>query len=133
MQTATSNPHTVQEYEAIEAAVYDGYIAGMLTGDPERAKRTFTETGSVFHGYSPEEGTYLDGRIENLYDAIAEKGAAPELKYRVEILDMAETIAVVKILLEGTAENGYFTDYFSMLKIDGEWKCVAKVYHKYDA
>ncbi|MDE5732096.1 MAG: nuclear transport factor 2 family protein, partial [Bacteroidales bacterium] len=41
-----------------------------------------------------------------------------------------ETLAVVRVLEEGGGGHIDFTDYLLMLKIDGEWKCVAKAYNQ---
>ena len=39
-------------------------------------------------------------------------------------------MAVVRVLEEGWGGRIDFTDYLLLLKIDGEWKCVAKAYNQ---
>ena len=51
-------------------------------------------------------------------------------KTRIDVLSIEGTAATVRVVLEdwhGIA----FTDFHNLLKIDGEWKIVAKVFHQY--
>lgn len=41
-----------------------------------------------------------------------------------------ETLTVVRVLEEGWGGRIDFTDYLLLLKIDGEWRCVAKAYNQ---
>ena len=41
-----------------------------------------------------------------------------------------ETLAVVRVLEEGWGNRIDFTDILLLLKMDGEWKCVAKAYNQ---
>ncbi len=41
-----------------------------------------------------------------------------------------ETLAVARVLEEGWGGRIDFTDYLLLLKMDGEWKCVAKAYNQ---
>ena len=41
-----------------------------------------------------------------------------------------ETLAVVRVLEESWGGRIDFTDYLLLLKIDGEWRCVAKAYNQ---
>lgn len=41
-------------------------------------------------------------------------------------MDIEETIAVVRVLEEKWGWRIDFTDYLLLIKINGEWKCVAK-------
>ncbi len=45
-------------------------------------------------------------------------------------LELEETLAVVRVLEEGWGGSIDFTDVLLLLKIDGEWKCVAKAYNQ---
>ena len=54
----------------------------------------------------------------------------PETKARVDVLNIEGTAAVVRVTLEdwhGLA----FTDFHSLIKEDGQWKILAKVFHQY--
>lgn len=43
---------------------------------------------------------------------------------------MEETVAVVRVLEEKWDGRIDFTDFLLLLKLDGEWKCVAKDYNQ---
>ena len=42
------------------------------------------------------------------------------------------TTAVVKVTMEKDAAGADYTDYHSLIKIDGQWKVVARLLHVYD-
>lgn len=41
-----------------------------------------------------------------------------------------ESLAVVRVLEEGWGNRIDFTDVLPLLKMNGEWKCVAKAYNQ---
>ena len=57
-------------------------------------------------------------------------GAGENFKTRIDVLELEETLAVVRVLEEGWGGKIDFTDVLLLLKIDGEWKCVAKAYNQ---
>lgn len=46
---------------------------------------------------------------------------------KISVLDMTETTAVAKVELDNPKEH--YVDYLSMVKLDGKWRIVGKVYH----
>ena len=46
------------------------------------------------------------------------------------VLIVEESLAVVRVLEEGWGNRIDFTDVLLLLKMDGEWKCVAKAYNQ---
>ena len=57
-------------------------------------------------------------------------GAAPETKSRVDVLAIEGTAAAVRVTLEDW-HGLSFTDFHELIKEDGQWKIVAKVFHQY--
>lgn len=51
-------------------------------------------------------------------------------KARVDVIDVEETLAVVRVLEENWGGHIDFTDYLLLMKMNGEWKCVAKAYNQ---
>ena len=49
---------------------------------------------------------------------------------RVDVLLVEGSLAVVRVLEEGWGNRIDFTDILLLLKMDGEWKCVAKAYNQ---
>ena len=56
--------------------------------------------------------------------------AGDDFKARVDVILVEETLAVVRVLEEGWGSRIDFTDVLLLLKMDGEWKCVAKAYNQ---
>lgn len=48
----------------------------------------------------------------------------------IDVLAVEETVAVVRVLEEGWGGRIDFTDFLLLLKLNGEWKCVAKAYNQ---
>ena len=49
---------------------------------------------------------------------------------KVDVVLVEESLAVVRVLEEGWGGRIDFTDVLLLLKMDGEWKCVAKAYNQ---
>lgn len=115
----------ISDYEAVIAAV-NKYADACKEGKSEIMKPVFTEN-ALMYGYL--NGQLYNGSIEALYGAVEQFGPAPETKTRIDVLGIEETAATVRVLLEDW-HGISFTDFHNLLKIDGEWKIVAKVFHQ---
>ena len=68
------------------------------------------------------------GSIEQLFAWNDENGPAKELEPRIASIDVVGTVATVRLELDNW--TGYrFTDLFTLLKVDGDWKIMNKVFH----
>lgn len=121
------NINTVQDYEDVLAAM-QGYVNGLKTGNVEELKKTFHKN-AVMYGHL-EDGL-SEGSIDNLYTYVEKFGAAPNIKTNLTVLHKTPTTATVRIEMEHDAADEDFTDYHSLIKINGEWKVVAKLFHLY--
>lgn len=126
--SVNKNINTVQDYEDV-LAVVEGYVHGLKTGNVEELKKTFHKD-AVMYGHLGKD--LSQGSIENLYSYVKEFGAAPNIKTNLTVLHKTPTTAVVRVEMESDAANEDFTDYHSLIKIDGEWKVVAKLFHLYN-
>jgi hypothetical protein len=70
--------------------------------------------------------------IKNLYDFVEKNGTAPDIKTQIDILAITPTTAVVRVDMEKDAIGADYTDFHTLIKIDGTWRIIAKVYHMYD-
>lgn len=110
---------------AIRAAV-DHYLQGHATGDGAHFEQVFHPESKLFW----IRGGVLNQRPSDEYIAGASgKPAADEAqrKRRIAMVDVTGTAAVVKVELD--YPGAMITDYFSMLKVDGEWKILNKIFH----
>ncbi len=116
----------IKEYEAVQAAAMK-FVRSVADGDSSHARTLFVDEAVLF-GYLG--GRLEHGSIEQFYHNVDTVGAGADFKARVDVLAVEETVAVVRVLEEKWGGRIDFTDFLLMLKIDGEWKCVAKAYNQ---
>ena len=76
------------------------------------------------------DGKLEHGSIEQFYHNVDTVSAGNNFKARIDIVSVEETVAVVRVLEEKWGDRIDFTDYLLLLKINNEWKCVAKAYNQ---
>ena len=109
--------------------VLQHYINGAVSGRGDDMAPAFHEDATVF-GYVGDD--LFAGPIEQLYAWNDENGPASGLEARIADIDVVDTVATVRLELENW--TGYrFTDLFTLLKVDGEWKIMNKVFHLHAA
>jgi hypothetical protein len=118
-----------QDYDDVVATVAK-YVEGLRVGKADEVARAFHEE-AVMYGFT--NGELLGGPISNLYDFVTTNGDAPEIKTRLDVIGITPTTAVVKVDMERDAIGADYTDFHTLLKQDGEWKVIAKVYHQYES
>ncbi len=120
-----SNVITGVNDQDVIAKVVQHYIDGARSGKGDDMKPAFHEDATVF-GYV---GTDLfAGPIQNLFAWNDDNGPATELEDRIASIDVTGTVATVRLELDNW--TGFrFTDLFTLLKVDGDWKIMNKVFH----
>ena len=116
----------VSDYEAVVATV-SKYTDGCKEGKSQIMKPAFKEN-ALMYGYL--NGDYFNGSIEALYGAVDALGPAPESMVRIDVLAIEGTAATVRVTLENW-HGLAFTDFHNLIKEDGQWKIVAKVFHQF--
>lgn len=120
----TTTPTNLADYEAIAATVQK-YIDGAKTGDSRVMREAFHPDAWIFGWF---RGEPFNGPIQILFDWDDRNGPAPDVKTKITSIDLAETVAAVRLEIENW--TGYrFTDFFTLLKCDGVWKITNKVFH----
>lgn len=119
----------IKEYEAVAEAA-GRFVKSVAAGDSSYAKTLFTEDAVLF---GMLDGVLEHGSIEQFYKNVDSVGAGENFKARIDVLAVEETVAVVRVLEEGWGGRIDFTDFLLLLKLDGEWKCVAKAYNQNSA
>ncbi len=117
---------SIEEYQAVEEAAMK-FVKSVAEGNSKYARELFTDEAVLF-GYL--DGRLEHGSIEQFYKNVDTVQAGPEFRARVDVVDVEETLAVVRVLEEGWGGRIDFTDYLLLMKINGEWKCVAKAYNQ---
>ena len=119
----------VSAQESEKAAVrvpLENYIKGHETGDGEFMKKAFHTEGNLIF---VREGKYTTRSFAEYIKGFDGKPAADEKdrKRVIESIDVAGNAAVARVILDYPAVK--FVDYFTLLKIDGEWKIVNKSFY----
>ncbi len=104
----------------------ENYLKGHATGDPEFMRKAFHAEGKLIF---IRDGKYSTRTFEEYIAGSSGKPAADEARRKrsIESIDIAGNAATAKIVLDYPAVK--FTDYMSLLKIDGEWKIINKTFY----
>ncbi len=114
----------VREHDAIAKSIQH-YIDGAKSGSGDDMKPAFHKDATIF-GYAGAD--LFAGPIQLLFDWNDENGPAAELQARIASIDLVDTVATARLELNNL--GGYrYTDLFTLLKVDGEWKIMNKVFH----
>ena len=116
----------IKEYKAVEEAAMK-FVKSVAEGNSKYAKELFIDEAVLF-GYL--NGELEHGSIEQFYRNVDEVGADDNFRARVDVLMVEENLAVARVLEEGWGGRIDFTDVLLLLKMNGEWKCVAKAYNQ---
>ena len=116
----------IKEYEAVEAAAMK-FVKSVAEGNSAYAKELFIDEAVLF-GYL--DGELEHGSIQQFYHNVDTVSAGENFKARVDVVLVEESLAGVRVLEEGWGGRIDFTDVLLLLKMNGEWKCVAKAYNQ---
>lgn len=116
----------IKDYDAVAKAA-EKFVRSVAEGDSKYAKTLFTEDAVLF---GLLDGVLEHGSIQQFYNNVDTVGAGDHFKARIDVLAVEETVAVVRVLEEGWGGRIDFTDFLLLLKLNGEWKCVAKAYNQ---
>ncbi len=118
---------STKDFEDVVATVAK-YVEGLRVGSVANLAKAF-HNDAVMYGLT--NGEVLGGPIKNLYDFVEKNGTAPDIKTRLDVLAITPTTAVVRVDMENDAIGADYTDFHTLIKLDGNWHIIAKVYHTY--
>ena len=117
-------PAAASETAAVAAAIRP-YLDGAVSGSSDAMKPAFHPDANIYGYIGPD---LFGGPIQGIYDWHDSNGAAAELESRIANIDIEGTIATVRLELDNWTGHR-FTDMFTLLKTDGEWKIISKVFY----
>ncbi len=117
-------PTTVNERDAIIATI-NVYVNGGISGRGDDMKPAFHE-GATIYGYIGPD--LFGGPIQGLFDWNDGNGPAADLTSNIANIDIEGSIATVRLELDNWTGHK-FTDMLTLLKTDGEWKIISKVFY----
>lgn len=121
-----NTPTFVQEYDAI-MEVLNKYNEGGAKADSSIMKPAFSDRATIFG--VDAAGKLTGGPIQGLFDVIDNDfRPSPETKGAVVRIDIVGAAASARVDTDDI--SGFrFTDFFNLLKVDGQWTIVSKIYH----
>lgn len=125
-----SKPTFVPEYQAI-VEVLNKYIDGCKQAQSSIMKPAFNEKATMFS--VDGDGKLAGGAIQALFDGI-DTGfrPSPEAQGVIARVDIVGTAASARI--DANDVSGVcFTDFFHLLKVEGQWTVVSKIFHTHVA
>ncbi|EMF53812.1 MULTISPECIES: nuclear transport factor 2 family protein [Streptomyces] len=124
-----SKPTYVADHIAI-TEVLEKYNQGVAKADSSIMKPAFAEEATIF---GVENGKLSGGAITALYQGIdRDFHPSPEGRAVIAYINVTGTAANARV--DTNDVSGLcFTDYFNLLKVDGTWTIVSKIYHTNDA
>jgi Putative lumazine-binding len=113
------------EEAAVRAAV-GHYLRAHATGQGEHHRKVFHPEAKLF---AVREGKFWQLTSEEYISRSPGKPADDEAqrKRSIESVDVTGNAAVAKVVLDYPSAR--LTDYMSLLKIDGEWRIVNKIFY----
>ncbi len=126
-----NKPTYVQEYQAI-VEVLNQYNEGGKQAKSSVMKPAFSEQATIFG--VDADGKLAGGPIQGLFETIDNPPfrPSPEAQGVIVTIDIVGTAASARI--DTNDISGFcFTDFFNLLKVEGKWTVVSKIYHTHVA
>ena len=126
---AALNPLQIQAATPDETAEarkpLEAYLKGHASGDGAYMRQAFLPSA---HIEGIRDGKFLSWTAEEYIAGFKGKPPADEAqrKRSIDAVDVSGNAAMARVTLD--YPNGTFTDYFVLLKLDGEWKIANKVW-----
>lgn len=121
-----NKPAYVRDYQAI-VEVLNKYNEGGKQANSSIMKPAFSDQATIFG--VDGDGKLIGGQIQGLFDTIDNAfRPSPEAEGVIAKIDIVGTAASARI--DTNDISGFcFTDFFNLLKVDGKWIVISKIYH----
>lgn len=120
-------PQSVMQTDerALARKPLEAYLQGHATGDAAHMRRAFLPTA---HVEGMRDGKFVSRTLEEYLAGFNGKPAEDEAqrRRRIDTIDISGNAAMARVTLDYPAT--VLTDYFVLLKVDGEWKIANKVW-----
>lgn len=114
----------VAELDQVRATM-QAYIDGGRAGKSEILKPAFHADANICGYVGPD---LFCGPIQGFYDWHDENGPAAGLDARITSIDIVGTAASVRVDMDDWSGHR-FTDFFTLVKVDGRWQILSKVFY----
>ncbi len=121
---STKNTAQESDYETIESVIKT-YVVGDNTRNYKMLEGIFRE-GTTMKTFSLKANEYREYNCLDVFKSQENAAQQQERNHRISFINIAGNAAIAN--LETEYPKGFNVDYFTLLKIDGNWKIVSKVY-----
>jgi hypothetical protein len=121
MSTPQSNTDDARQIEAL----LQTYIDGARTGSNDQLRPIFHEMATICGYVGPD---LFAGPIAAFYDWHTGNGPAADVKAGEVSIDIEGSAASARIEIENWTGHR-FTDFFTLVRIDGRWQILSKVFY----
>lgn len=127
---ASVSPTYVQEYQAI-VEVLNKYIEGCIQAKSSIMKPAFSEKATMYSVGA--DGKLVGGAIPILFEGVDKHfHPSPDAQAAIVRIEIVGTAASARI--DANDVSGIsFTDFFHLLKVDGKWTVVSKIFYTHVA
>lgn len=121
------NAGLLADYQAITALLTQ-YLEGGKQSDSQLMRPVFHELASI---YTLNNNTELQGGpIELLFRHVDSSTPSPQAQTAIARIHIVGTVASARLESDGIAGQR-FTDFFHLLKVDGQWTVIHKIYYSH--
>ena len=120
---------SVLAQSATDEAGIKACLEEYMSGDGTRMEKAFHPTASMKY-VDYKTGEYKDVPIADFIARVKANTNKAERKAKIVSMNIEGTAAQAKISIE--FDTFTFLDYMNLLKINGEWKIVSKIFYRRD-
>ena len=124
-QSDSKQPELSEVTQKAIEEVIGKYIEAGRVADSSIMKPAFHENAQMS---GPAEDGAFSGPIQALYDFVDSNGPATDLDMRIVSITISDERAASVVLQPDPWHGKNYTDHFHLLKIDGTWKIMSKIY-----
>lgn len=114
-----------EEFDAA-ALTAERVFEAIVQGDSRICAESFHPSAMIF---GQTNGSQNIGPYTNLLRQIDHSKVGAEFNYRVDVVSLEDTIALVQVL-ENNYNGNFYTVYCTEIKLEGKWKIVSFVYNQ---
>ena len=114
-------------YSQTEEAAARAWLENYMRGDGDRIEKAFHSSASMKY-LDSQTGEFKDVPIADFIARVKANTSKSERKIEIMSLNIEGNAASGKIRIE--TEKAILFDYMNMLKINGEWKIVSKIFSR---
>lgn len=124
----SQNMVSVNEYDDVTNVIAK-YVEAIRIGNIDLLADIF-HNNAIACGTVNEE--FVGGSGSNpAAEFIKQNGKSPEIVSHMDVLDITPTSAVVRLVMEKDAIGADCIAYLTLIKLDGSWSIIAKVFHQF--